>query len=404
MTVSESIHALLAPLLELGCGRDVLRVVARPGAVVLDRPAGSAVAAVAWEVAQHEAACEALKQGAEVLANGTIARVVGAEIVLHVAPGLDRGAFDLIGEGVLSKLASRTLDAAVALGRNVLVAGSWAASAPLLFRFVAGGARPLVIGDDRVAAPQTWSKVASVEEALSYGADRIAAPSLPAAELGVVMRQMCGVVGWIDARRLDRALMRFEASFGAQASSTLQVLSALDLVVVVATSPKWRVVEVAELVLMPEGYRPRFLFSAGEGFLSSALVPQASPSFLDELDARGFEVLADEWRHAVTPNPRVTVAQKLPAQVPEIEEAKIERELVEPSSPTTPPGWELDLLVEEPALEDKAELGGASTSNEEASLAAAYGLGPPPRPTGARPLEGPSLFEEALRQARERDF
>ena len=45
--------------------------------------------------------------------------------------------------------------------------------------------------------------------------------------------------------------------------------------------------------------------------------------------------------------------------------------------------------------------GGANVSSEDANIAAALGLGPPPRPVGVRGDRRP--FDEALRRARERD-
>jgi hypothetical protein len=271
---------------------------------------------------------------------------------------------------------------------------------PVIAALVAEGSRPALAGAATDALPRGWSLVADAREAALHGADRIAAWSLAPPLLAPLLRERSGVVGWIDARRLDRALMRFELGFGGAAP--LQVLAALDLIVVVSDRPAPHVTEVAEVVLADDGYRPRLLFASGLPPVPSALVPVEAPSFVTELLHAGFAVLADELRHAGPASRRVEV----PA--PPRDSPPARRGLDEPAArparpaapvPTDapPPGWEIDRMATTEAGE-----GGANQTADDANLAARFGLGPPPRPASLRHGEAGRSFDEALRHARER--
>jgi hypothetical protein len=202
--------------------------------------------------------------------------------------------------------------------------------------------------------------------------------------------------------------MRFELGAG-EAAATLSVLAGLDLVVVVSAEPSLRVTEVAEMALVVDGYRPRLLFASGLPPVPMALVPVAAPGFAPELAQAGFGVLADELRHAV-PEPRQSEPAVGNEPQPRVEAMprRARAPAVEPSAApplgpglddSPPPGWELDQLgAELPSELDD----GRTTSADDAAMAAAYGLGPPPRPSGVRPLASQGrTFQDALRRARE---
>jgi hypothetical protein len=258
------------------------------------------------------------------------------------------------------------------------------------------------------------------------------------------MRRMGGVIAWIDARRLDRALMRFEAAVDGGASP-LQVLAALDLVMVVTDLGAPRVMEIAEIDLVEDGYRPRLVFASGLPPVPNVLVPVAAPSFVAELVQAGLGVLADELRHAVpsrnetraAPEPRKAAPRAEPREAreprenrepraepresrePRVEPRESRESRIEPRqdileaaaaaapapqidqslADAPPPGWELDQVPD-----DQLGPGESGTASpDDATLAAAFGLGPPPRPPGVRPGQESRTFEDALRRARARE-
>jgi hypothetical protein len=421
MAKSADAEGLLAPLLEpLRAGRH-LRVVARPGSVVADRADGSSRLDVAWEADTHSRVCDTLESPWR-FDDGCTAAVVGPLVVVMRAPDPLRRVEDLVQDGRISSLAGRTLGAAVGLGRNVLVTGPWCAAVELIAALGAEGQRPALVGPAAQPAPPSWPVLQDADGALGAGIDRVAAWSLPAVELPGLMGRTSGCVAWIEAGRLDRALMRFEAESEAaagRAASPLQVLAAVDLVVVVATAGGPRVREIAEIATAEDGYRPRFLFASGLPPVPTALVPVGLPSFIDVLAGAAQGVLADELRHAIgeepapdpvgPPAPASPVAPAPPAAVPVIERGGVappplgmDPEL----AAAPPPGWELDQLPDE----SSDAQAGASGSAEEAALAATFGLGPPPPPPGVAPMTPDRLgggaeatFDDALRRARERD-
>jgi hypothetical protein len=412
MVMDEALRRVLEPLLTLLDSGSPVRLVARPGSVVLDQAEGSAPAAVGWEASQHAAALAALGGvGFTRDPSGVTAMALGDLLVLRAPPRASRGSQALAEEGLISELAARLLTTAVGIGRNVLVVGPFGVALQLVAALAADGKRPCVIGRPDDAVPPQWPLLASPREADVYGADRAAAWSLDPPELASLMHRRSGVVGWLDAPGLERALTRFEAAFAQ--SPPLHVLGSLDFVVVVSRVPHPRVAQIAEIVLVDEGYRPRLVFASGLMPIPAALVPVGLPAITTELAAAGFGVLAEELRHAAprlpaaarageqeapnerepaTPWPRATrsLAQEAPASVGPPEDSR--------ASPS--PGWELDRL-DEASLSSELADGGANTSAEDASLAATFGLGPPPRPPGVKPGENRS-FADALRRARDR--
>lgn len=422
---AEDLDTLLQPLLQTmtirGC-----RLVARPGRVSLDRVGGATWVEVNWGALEHERALGALVSSPARLADGTTVVVLAGYLVLQGAPDPSRRTDDLVSEGWLSPLAARSVTHAVGLGRNVLLVGPRLVCAELAAAVLAEGKRPAMIGGPAQPSPPGWPLFADVAAARTYGADRVGAWSLDAAALTQVMSELCGVVGWIDARRLDRGLVRFElAGDNPAGSGPLRVLAAIDLVVVVADEPNPRVREVTEIVLHDDGYRPVTLFASGQPPVPTALVPVAAPSFLSELDHAGHSVLADELRHAVgasseegrdliVPASAPVVAISDIAPEPEISHVSLRPQpfgAPRPPAPdpslddAPPPGWELDQLDQ---LGDEVIATEVAAINDPdaAVMAASYGLGPPPRPAGVpEGVDGPfdGTFADALERARERD-
>ena len=405
MSFDAPLRAALAPLLEIVEARPASRLVARPDDVVVDDAAGSTAVALGWGEARHAAALAALGPHTARAPSGVAAFAVADAVVLVAPPRGDQRVDELTRSGLISALAGRTLSAAVGLGRNVLVAGPWSAAVPVIAALVAEGRRPALVGGPTDALPRGFTLAADAREAALRGADRIAAWSLAPRDLAPLMCERSGVVGWVDARRLDRALMRLELGFGAAAP--LQMLAALDLVVVMSDQPAVQVTEVAELTLADEGYRPRLLFSTGFPPVPTSLVPVQAPSFLAELSRTGFGVLADELRHAV-PAPRrveppaagVEPTRRRPDDVSPRAAPRSPSPAPTPApvaDDAPPPGWEIDRMGAVEAAD-----GGANQSAEDANLAATFGLGPPPRPATLRQGEAGRSFDEALQRARAR--
>jgi hypothetical protein len=432
------------------------RLTARPGRVVVDHAEGARALELAWSAEQHGKAEEALwKVVADrrspmgeprwPIAEGIACSLAGDAIVLLRGPDTNRKVEDLARDGVLSSLAARLLDAAAATGRNIIVAGPWLPSVELISAVIGGAQRPAVLGGESLPLPQSWVRVAAVGEAVTYGAERLACWGHDVDALAQLMATSSGVVGWLDARRLDRVLVRYEAAIdlrSPRAQAPLQVVAGVDLVVVLQAGAA-RVREIAEITMAADGYRPQLLFSTGFPPSPLALVPLAAPSFIDELAASGFSVLADELRAVVprvSPEPEdhvrtVSRARAIATQLDEVEEIapeaprrqsgagrdplgirealrspqrgpesrpdpavpEIPRAVVEALRHAPPPGWELDRAGGEEWVDDNAAGGNA----EDAVMAATFGLAPPPRPAG---YKGEAVsFAELLKKARDRD-
>ncbi len=397
--------AALAPLVQALAQGRVLRLVARPGQVHVDAATGSTVASLRWEEAEHHAALAALPEPAT-LADGITAVASAGALLLRRPPDPARRPADLVREGALSQLAADLLEAALTHGRNVLVAGPWCAGVELVAALLAGGQRPAVVAAPADAVPPPWLRADTAADALACGADRVGVWSTHSPLRLQALRAASGVAAWIEARRLDRALLRFEAEAeqAGGASAPLHVLAAIDLVVVMAGA---RVREVAEIELVDNGYRPRLLFASGLPPVPDALVPVAPPTFLAELTQAGFRVLADELAHIGggrrqerTEAPTVPLPKRAgPVAAPAFDAPPVPIDPALADAP--PPGWELDRLAHEPG-----EVGEGAVSAEDAELAASFGLGPPPPPPGVASIGSEarerSTFEEALRRARER--
>ncbi len=275
------------------------RITARPGRVVVDHAEGPRALELAWTADNQTAALSALGDGATIV-DGLAAMAVGDAVLVVRGPDANRRLEDVARDGVISGLAGRLIEAAVALGRNVIVAGPWLASVDLIGAIVAGGTRPAILEGGQIPLPATWVRVSGHLELATYGADRVGTWSTGVDALAKLMAGTSGVVGWVDARRLDRVLVRYEAAVDPGAQTPLHVVAGVDLVVVLQGVGGAKVREIAEITMAADGYRPQLLFATGMPPSPQALVPLASPTFIDELAAHGFGVLADELK-AIAP-------------------------------------------------------------------------------------------------------
>lgn len=435
-----TLNERLRPLSDVLRGRG-LRVVARPGWVSLDRADGPQRIDIPWEESSHQEVLEALAEGPRRLEGGLVARRLGHHLIVLRPPDPLRRVDDLVAEGRVSSLGGQLLSAALGLGRNVLLLGPWAACLELGAALVAEGQRPGLWSAGHDPVPGPWPAVSSAAEVRTLGIDRFGAWGLDTEELAAVMGTGSGVVGWLDARRLDRGLIRFESAPGSP-SGPMRVLAALDLVAVVALQPQPRVREIAEIALTEDGYRPLTLFATGHPPAPTALVPVAAPTFLDELRGANQSVLADELTHAVvyepmpaaerrpsaaaapshlpgadhgpppgaadTPPPMAVARSEPPMPEPTIHSVAGGSPIpnfrrapsIEPAADDAPdPGWELDALGDEAIAQELASI----SDPDAAVMAASFGLGPPPRPSG---MSGTGLgqnFTDALERARKRD-
>lgn len=446
----EGASDVLQPLLRLLQGGHQ-RVIARPGRVWADRSDGtSATAEIAWGEAQAAQARE-LISGPMRLPGGESVRWVDTLLVLQAPPDPLCRLDDLATQGWLSRLSARLISATLRVGRNILVVGPPSPARTLIAAALAEGQRPAVLGEPAAAVPAGWPLVGHVDDAVHLGADRIGAWAAPPEAVTVAMGQGCGVAARLEARSLERGLMRFEAASedaSGRSTTPLHVLASLDLVVVLDETQPPRVRQVAEIALYEDGYRPQLLFATGYEPAPSALMPVKVPTYVEELIAAGDNVLVDELRHAapekktgpetrdvgrpnnqpmaesmVEPPPQHSGAESAavrPEQdvaTPGEREAAASPPLAIAEQPTVlqgeepvprmpeldatlkeapPPGWELDQL-------DDSEVTGAATSGydsqEAAALAATYGLGPPPPPSG----NAVGTFRETMRKVKQRD-
>ena len=387
----------LEPLLDVLSRGHYLRLVARPAWVMGDRPEGEVELDVPWSDAQHHAAQQLLSAPTR-LPTGPFVHMVGNTLVLKNPPDAIWRADDLAREGFMSLLAARFLTAALSLGRNILVAGPWSLTTQIIATLVNEGRRPALLASPREALPRRWEHVADAAAAREYGADRIGGWSLSAQALVEAMGQLSGMIGWVDARRLDRALIRFEAGaevLANRGNTPLHVLAGLDLVVVASQEGGPRVRQIAEITLIDEGYRPQLLFASGIPPAPTALMPLASPSFLGELALAGHTVLADELQAASrqkTPPSQTTSARVSKPSAPPVERRPVVHEPAPPAVELGPdalsqPGWELDRLEHSSSHDPAASA--PTTTEEDATLAATYGLGPPPRPQSTKVSSSP---------------
>lgn len=314
---------------------------------------------------------------------------------------------DLVAQGCLSDLARQFLDATLATGRNVLIAGSPYVARPLIASLTQAGRAPALWAPRSGTVPVDLPGLSTAQELLDGAFDRVGGWLLTPAQAVEVLETNSGVVVAIDASRLDRALMRFELAASRHSASpgsgTLQVLAAVDVVVVLARPPTLKVQQIAEVVLVNEGYRPQILFSTGLPPMPQALVPLATPSFARDLVTNGYADFVEELRHAApaATHDDAPTRHYVPAQqvAPSRSAAAVPHNVVRPVSSVPvngpAPGWELDEGSDTESSEPLHE-----QSAEEATIAATYGLGPPPRPAG---VLADSSFEEILRKKRLED-
>lgn len=308
--------------------------------------------------------------------------------------------------GLCSPLACRVLDAALTLGHNVLFTGKKTAALPLM---------QALIGDDPVPT-------AVAQLCHNPDSDRTAAWDMPAREVAMALTTGTGVVGYLSAGRLDRALMRFELLQPPHVSAALAVLASIDLVVVMAAVPtQAAVAAIYELRLSDEGYRPVLLFGPGAEPFAQLLVPQALPSIVTELTALGEPALAAELRAAVglTTQPSAPPSAPAAAVNPPAQGAKTRsqprndgphaglqgdfepqpRRKMPARAAASAPGWELDRLG--PALPPTgddlaAEQPPAQPEGEQASLAAQRSAAPSAVPEAAAVGAEPESSSDAM--------
>ena len=412
------IEELVVPLIRAMNEGGFTFIVARPSAVTGERVGAVVPVDVPWSAAEHARAIARLQRPCALDDDVALSRGPGSTILVQRAVpehatergGRLFGIEDLAQQGWISLLAARTIEAAVSLGRNVMLVGPRAPSLVLGAALIARGSRPAVAipepgGGEEVAIPQAQVAVTSVREVHLVGADRVGLWGLPGSVQAQWLPTLTGGIGWLDAPRIDRALMRYEVALGAGSGVSgpdipVHVLAGIDLLVRVARGSEPRVVEVAELVVAGEGYRPRPLFGTGVLPAPDALVPLAVPSFASELRHAGDTVLADELGSVEPPaaTPAFATASEVPlaSSVVLPAAAAPPHAFAAPGVAGPPPGWELDALGVVPAT--PATTGSA----DAATMAATFGLGPPPPPSGRAQGDTTARFAEALQRAQKR--
>ena len=423
------------------------RLVLRPGRVTADGPLGMEVVDFAWDSDSHAAALDAFSRSAEY--GDWIASWVGDGLVLKRVTASVNTLKDWVTAGLLSTLSARLIAGALASGRNVLIAGADGAAAGLSLALGEQSIRPVLVGGHDVPTPAHWVRAHTLQDVVQIGTDRLVV--VGGRDGGVVdaLFGHNGVIGSIDARRLDRALMRFELALGQKVGAEqapLAMLASVDLVVVLDSLGSGHVSEVVELRYDAGGYRPAILMCRGVEPMPEALVPVQSPQFLDELGALGLEDFVTDYRHALPPEPVGPEPTPAPVDVAPPEPELLMPEVEEPAPPrrkfpkvklppmranpadlrngavlpppglepdarpqrtapvptplierddVPPPGWELDQLPDEVVGEDDA-MGSA----DDAVMAATYGLAPPPVPKAVVGGESHHDLEELLEAVR----
>ena len=198
----------LANLAEFAAQSPYDRLVLRPGRVTADGPCGMEVLDFEWDFESHNAALESFSRSAEY--GDWIASWVGDGLVLKRITASNNTLQDWVSAGLLSTLSARLIAGALASGRNVLIAGADGASAGLSLALGEQSVRPVLVGGHDVPTPPHWVRAHTLQDVVQIGADRLVV--VGGRDGGVVdaLFGHNGVIASIDARRLDRALMRFE--------------------------------------------------------------------------------------------------------------------------------------------------------------------------------------------------
>lgn len=361
------------------------RLWVQPGRAVRESAAGYEPVLVEWPAEAHHAVLQ-MCSVPWVCAPGVSVCALGESLVLQRAPaGVTLQ--DWVNAGHLSTMAADTLQAALTLGRNILLVGPWAACAELTGALLARAQAPCVVAGSGEACSAEWTRL-SIDQLPAAG-DRVAV--FNADDLVSVMSRACGVVGWLSAHNIEQALMRYELLCGT-AQASLNVIAGVDLVVSVHAGEA-RVRDIAEVRMGNDSYRLQRLFARGQAPVQQALTPMATPLFVDQLSAIGGSMLAEDLRHAVqsevsvpyhervfadgVPAPVAANAEAdaaLPMAPPVIQSPKLPRITSEHHLP--PPGWELDQPLEELSV----NVGISEEAPDAVAMTMAFGLGPPPRP------------------------
>lgn len=424
------------------------RLVLRPGRVTADGPRGMEVLEFAWDLESHAAAMEEFSRSVEY--GDWLASWVGDGLVMKRVTPSANTLEDWVSAGLLSALAARLIAGSLASGRNILIAGADSAAAGLSLALGEQSLRPALIGGHDVPTPPHWVRAHTLQEISQLGADRLVV--VGGRDGGVVDALFAhnGVVASIDARRLDRALMRFELALAQKVGADqapLAMLASVDLVVVLDSLGSGHVAEVVELQYGEGGYCPVVLMCRGVNPMPEALVPIQAPGFLDELASLGLEEMAADYRSALPPEVLAQADPVMPEEVHEPEPEpvyEIQIPVAEPkrmripkmaapvmpanpadlrngvvlpppgmNSPgqgfvkepiptplverddVPPPGWELDQLSDDAVGED-TRVG----TSDDAMMAATYGLAPPPAPRTQAGRESEHDLEELLEAVR----
>jgi hypothetical protein len=282
-------------------------------------------------------------------------------------------------EGVLSALASDTLQACMVLRKNMLVLGPHGVCKRFMEALLAEVVLPLWVGP---YPPSHAVGLPSLDISTDVQTDAMALYAVPQPVLAKNMLCVSGVLAYLDANSLERGLIRLEAALQTyleHPATPLDVMNAVDLVV--CMGPTGEMEGMAELVWDNNTYRPQWLFKRGGADVAGALLPLNAPSDLDAYARIGGQALEQAWKALgskpveKTPSLDVPVfAQPLLAQpwvqeTPEVIDIDVDG--------MSPVGWEL----EQPGASTWAETPQESDTSgyEEAHMAAHFGLAPPPK-------------------------
>jgi hypothetical protein len=424
-----SLEELLEPLFSAMETYRLSRIVARPGAVTGDGLGGMGTLDMEWDEGTHQELLSVVDEPV-FLDDGAVIEQVGGQIVIRLAPSPEANLPGLMESGMLSEMAASVVSVALGLGRNVVLTGPAHGTVPLCVALLAEGERPAVMGLSGMVPPQEWPHLSDLGEVQVLGPDRLGVWCCPAESLVEIMSAASGVVGCVDGGRRDRALTRMENALSGvgMPDASRGLAGAVDLVVTVAWRDGFRCTEISECVPTGQGVRSHVLFEAGHAEAGGALVPVGRPSFLGELASLGMDGLAEaivqatvqaparaEDSSSITFSPSVPTEPSAPrleapvaAQSPRVD-VDLSRTMPRPpnyspdsvADASDTPGWELDRAEQSGvvASESRAE---RTPSADDAIMAAAYGLEPPPRPSGVKAVDNPN-FQQALEEARLRD-